>query len=157
MSNKHKAKGSARKTVATKHTSTALDRYDPRVKALAQDLLREVFEKEELRAAAERQQEEKAKKEETEKRRAAAEAEATRLLTMDEVLTRMRSLVEPLSAIHDTADHAIAADSYENLAIVALNLSMLCLVRLDACLERQGDTPIGYTEDWVTGAQSHAD
>lgn len=143
---------------AKRGTAASLDRYDSRVKALAHDLLREVFEKEDLRAAAERQQEENAKKEETEKRKAEAEAAATRPLTMDEVLTRVRSLVEPLSAIHDTADYAISSGhNQEVAAVVAANLSMLCLARLDACLVRQGDVPSGYADNWVTGAQTYSD
>jgi hypothetical protein len=88
-------------TKATQQETTApLDRYDPRVRALASDLLREVMEKDQLEQEAERKQKEQSEKEATEKRRAEAEAEATRPLTMDEVLTRMRSLVLAAAALN---------------------------------------------------------
>lgn len=69
----HKAK---RKPTIKKLPAAPLDRYDPRVKALAKDLLREVMEKEQLRIAAESQQTERAEKDASEKFAAAAEMEA---------------------------------------------------------------------------------
>lgn len=157
MSNKHnKAKGSVRKSAgATKGAATIpLDRNDPRVRALADDLIRETIQKADLRIAAHRQQKKQAEKEAAQKRKAAAEAEAKKPLTADELVKRMSALIDPLVAIYETANLAVGANNYESLQTVVVNLSMLCLKRIDACMERNGGGAYGFAEDWLYGIES---
>jgi hypothetical protein len=56
-----------------------------------------------------------------------------------------------LRAIHDIVELAFAADNHEAALIVASNLSMLCLKRLEDCLEDLGDYKRGNGDAWLAG------
>ena len=60
-------------------------------------------------------------------------------------------IAEPLQAIHDTAQLAFAGDDCEAALIVASNLSMLWLKRLEDCLVDLGDYERGYGDAWIAG------
>jgi len=128
-----------------------LDRNDPRVKALIADLFRETMQKADLQYAADQQQRERAAIEAAEKRKAAADAEARKPLTSAQMAEQMRSLIEPLVAIYETTDLAIDANNYDSLHTVVCNLSMLCLKRIDDCLQRNGIMRYGFADDWLSG------
>jgi len=71
-----KRKTSKPAKAAKRATATPLDRNDPRIRALADDLIRETIQKADLAIAAHHQQKEQDEKEAAEKRKAAREAEA---------------------------------------------------------------------------------
>jgi hypothetical protein len=58
---------------------------------------------------------------------------------------------EPLQAIHDTAQLAFAGEDHETALVVASNLSMLCLKRLEDRLNDLGDHERGYGDAWLAG------
>jgi hypothetical protein len=53
--------------------------------------------------------------------------------------------------IHDTAEHALAADDHETALVVASSLSMLCLKRLEDCLNDMGDVEREAANAWLAG------
>ena len=55
------------------------------------------------------------------------------------IVSRLGKIADPLQAIHDTAEHALAADDHETAVVVASNLAMLCLKMLEDCLNDLGD------------------
>ncbi len=138
---------------AKQRNAAPLDRYDPRVRGLADDLIRETIQKANLQIDAARQQREE-EKEATEKRKATRETEAKKPLTADELVKRMSALVDPLVAIYETANLDVGANNYESLQTVVVNLSMLCLKRIDDCMERNGSGAYGFAEDWLYGVES---
>jgi hypothetical protein len=137
-----------------KQVST-LNKNDPRVRAIAVELLDDAFKKSEA------QRKERAEKEAAEqatKRKAAIEAEAKKETkkrkSHKSIVLRLGRIEEPLRAIHDTAEHALAADDHETAVVVASNLSMLCLKLLEDCLEDLGDYKRGYADEWLAGETS---
>lgn len=141
----------AKRKTSKPSKAAPLDRNDPRVKALIADLFREAMQKADLQYAADQQQREQAAIDAAEKRRAAAEAEAKKPLSTAQMVERMRTLIDPLVAIYETSNLAIGADNYESLHTVVGNLSMLCLKRIDDCLQRNGIMRYGFADDWLSG------
>ena len=129
-----------------------LDKNDPRVRAAAVEILDDIFKKANTqraeraeKTAAENEAQRKANIEVREKK------EAKKRKSHKSIVSRLGRIAEPLQAIHDTANLAFAADDHEAALIVASNLSMLCLKRLDDCLVDLGQIPMGYADEWLTG------
>ena|ERR1022692_2383486 len=98
---------------------------------------------------------EKQAAEQASKRKAAIEAEAKqetrKRKSHKSIISRLGMIEEPLRAIHDIAELAFAGDDHEAALIVASNLSMLCLKRLEDCLEDLGDYKRGNGDAWLAG------
>jgi hypothetical protein len=129
-----------------------LDKNDPRVRAIAVELLDDAFKKSEVQRM---ERAEKQTAEQATKRKAAIEAEAKKETkerkSHKSIVTRLSMIVAPLRAIHDTAELAFAGNDHEAALIVASNLSMVCLKRLDDCLVDLGDTRNGSADAWLAG------
>jgi hypothetical protein len=67
------------------------------------------------------------------------------------IVSRLGMIAEPSQAIHDTAQLGLGADDHEAALVVASNLSMLCLKRLEDCLEDLGDYKRGSSDAWLAG------
>ena len=134
-----------------KQVST-LDKNDPRVRAIAVEIIDEVLKKDEAQRA---ERAEKAAIEQASKIKAAREAEekkrATKRKSHKSIVSRLGMIAEPLQAIHDTAQLAFAADDHETALVVASNLSMLCLKRLEDCLTDMGDVERESANAWLAG------
>jgi hypothetical protein len=132
--------------------SSPLDRNDPRVRALAVEILDEALKKDEAQRA---ERAEKAAAEQGTKLKAAREAEEKKRVkkrkSHKSIVSRLGMIAEPLQAIHDTAQLAFGADDHETALVVASNLSMLCLKRLEDCLVDLGDYERGYGDAWLAG------
>jgi hypothetical protein len=98
---------------------------------------------------------EKAAAEQATKRKAAIEAEAKKETkkrkSHKSIVSRLGMIEEPLRAIHDIAQLGLGADDHEAALVVASNLSMLCLKRLEDCLEDLGDYKRGSSDAWLAG------
>ena len=139
----------ARKQVASQATTTPLDKNDPGVRAVAAEILAEAFNKVKALDATERAEREakhRATLEQAEKTKAKKRA------SMKEIVKRLDRIAEPLRAVHDTAEQALNEGDHEAALIVASNLSMICLKRLDDCLVDLGNTSIGSADEWLAGA-----
>ena len=132
--------------------ASTLDKNDPRVRALAVEILDEALKKDEAQRA---ERAEKAPAEQATKLKAAREAEEKKRVNKRKshksIVSRLGRIAEPLQAIHDTAEHALAADDHETALVVASNLSMLCLKRLEDCLNDMGDVERESANAWLAG------
>jgi hypothetical protein len=135
-----------------KKQASTLDKNDPRVRAVAVEIIDEALKKDEAQRA---ERAEKTAAEQATKLKAAREAEEKKRVkkrkSHKSIVSRLGMIAEPLQAIHDTAQLAFAADDHEAALIVASNLSMLCLKRLDDCLEDLGDYKRGNGDAWLAG------
>ena len=135
-----------------KKQASTLDKNDPRVRALAVEIIDEALKKDEAQRA---ERAEKAAAEQASKIKAAREAEEKKRVkkrkSHKSIVSRLGMIAEPLQAIHDTAQLAFAADDHETALVVASNLSMLCLKRLEDCLVDLGDYERGYGDAWLAG------
>jgi hypothetical protein len=135
-----------------KKQASTLDKNDPRVRAIAVEIIDDVLKKSEAQVM---ERAEKQAAEQASKRKAAIEAEAKKEAkkrkSHKSIVSRLGMIEEPLRAIHDTAEHALAADDHETAVVVASNLSMLCLKRLEDCLEDLGDYKRGNGDAWLAG------
>jgi predicted nucleic acid-binding Zn-ribbon protein len=137
---------------STKKQVSTLDKNDPRVRAVAFELVDDALKKHEAQSAERREKEAaeqatklKAEREAVEKKR------ATKRKSHKSIVSRLGRIEEPLRAIHDIAELAFAADDHEAALVVASNLSMLCLKRLEDCLEDFGDYKRGNGDAWLAG------
>jgi hypothetical protein len=139
----------AKAKTITRKATVPLDKNDPRVRAAAAEIFKEAWEKVKAKEAVERAEREAkhvASLNQAENRRAKKRA------SVKEVVKRLGCIAEPLRALHDTAEQSIASsDGHEAALIVASNLAMICLKRLDDCLVDLGDTPIGSADAWLAG------
>jgi Xaa-Pro aminopeptidase len=131
-----------------KKQALTLDKNDPRVRAIAVELLDDAFKKSEAQRA---ERAEKVAVEQATNRMAQARKETKKRKSHKSIVSRLGKIVEPLRAIHDTAEIAFAGDDHETALIVASNLSMLCLKRLEDCLEDLGDYKRGNGDAWLAG------
>ena len=135
-----------------KKQASTLDKNDPRVRAVAFELVDDALKKHEAQSAERR---EKETAEQASKIKAAREAEekkrATKRKSHKSIVSRLGMIAEPLQAIHDTVQLAFAGDDHETALVVASNLSMLCLKRLEDCLVDLGDYERGYGDAWLAG------
>ena len=132
-----------------------LDKNDPRVRAIAAELLDDALKKLEAQGAERAERAEKTAAEQAIKFKAAREAEEKKLVkkrkSRKSIVSRLGRIEEPLRAIHDIAELGLGAEDHEAALIVASNLSMLCLKRLDDCLEDLGDYKRGNGDAWLAG------
>jgi hypothetical protein len=136
-----------------------LDKNDPRVRAVVAEILGDAFKKSEMKWAAERaaRAEKTAAEREAERnvRLAARETqekkEAKKRKSHKSIVSRLGRMAEPLEAIHDIAELALAQDDHETALVVASSLSMLCLKRLEDCLNDMGDVERESANAWLAG------
>ena len=135
-----------------KKQASTLDKNDPRVRAIAFELVDDALKKHEAQSAERR---EKEAAEQATKRKAAREAEEKKRLNKRKshksIVSRLGRIAEPLEAIHDTAERALAQDDHETALVVASSLSMLCLKRLEDCLNDMGDVERESANAWLAG------
>ena len=122
------------------------------MRAVAVEIIDEALKKDEAQRA---ERAEKAAVEQATKLKVAREAEEKKRVNKRKshksIVSRLGRIVEPLRAIHDTAEIAFAGNDHETALIVASNLSMLCLKRLEDCLEDLGDYKRGNGDAWLAG------
>jgi DNA-binding PucR family transcriptional regulator len=138
----------ARKQVTSQATAAPLDKNDPRVRAAAAELIAEIVAKQKAERATqvEKEAKDRAALEQAEK------TKPTKRVSMKEIVRRLHKITEPLRALHDTAEQAFNGSDHEAALIVASNLSMVCLKRLEDCLVDLGDTWAGGSTDaWLAG------
>jgi hypothetical protein len=132
-----------------------LDKNDPRVRAIVAEILDDAFKKLQMQGAERAGRAEKTAAEQAIKFNAAREAEekkrAKKRKSHKSIVSRLGLIEEPLRAIHDTAELGLGADDHEAALIVASNLSMLCLKRLEDCLNDLGDVERGSADAWLAG------
>jgi hypothetical protein len=135
----------ARKQVAPRATVAPLDKNDPRVRAVAAEIFEDAVNKIEAQRA-EREAKHRASQEQETKK------QTKKRVSVKEVVGRLGRIAEPLLALHDTADQSLGNPGGQEAAlIVASNLAMICLKRLDDCLVDLGNTPIGSADAWLAG------
>jgi hypothetical protein len=125
------------------------------VRAIVAEILDDAFKKLEMQAAERAERAKKTTTEQAIKLKAAREAREKKPVKKRKahrsIVSRLGKIAEPLQAIHDTAEHALAADDHETAVVVASNLSMLCLKMLEDCLNDLGDVERGYSDAWFAG------
>ena len=135
-----------------KKQSSTLDKNDPRVRAVAVEIIDEALKKDKAQRA---ERAEKAAVEQATKLKAEREAVEKKRVkkrkSHKSIVSRLGMIAEPLQAIHDTAQLAFAQDDHETALVVASNLSMLCLKRLEDCLNDMGDVERGSANEWLAG------
>lgn len=140
----------ARRPAAAQATVTPLDKHDPRVRAAAAELIAEIIEKQKAERAAqvEKEAKDRAAREQAEKQKAKKRA------SVKEIVRRLHRIADPLRAMHYTAEQALGNDEHEAALIVASNLAMICLKRLEDCLVDLGDKWAGgSTNEWLAGTE----
>jgi hypothetical protein len=137
----------ARKQTASQAPAVPLDKNDPRVRAVAAELIAEIVAKQKAKRAAqvEKEAKDRAAREQAEK------AKAKKRVSVKEIVRRLDTMAEPLRALHDTAERALNGSDHEAALIVASNLAMICFKRLDDCLVDLGNTRIGSADEWLAG------
>ena len=135
-----------------KKPAPTLYKNDPRVRAVAVELLDDAFKKSEAQRTERAEAERAAKNAEVKAvMERGAEKRAKHRRSHQSIVSRLSMIDEPLRAIHDSAESALAADDHETALVVALNLSMLCLKRLEDVLEDLGQYRQGYADAWLAG------
>jgi hypothetical protein len=134
---------------------TPLDKNDPRVRAIVVEALDDAFKKLSAQGAERAEKTAKTAAVNEAQRKANIEArekkETKKRKSHKSIVSRLGKIAEPLRAIHNTAELAFGAEDPETALIVVSNLSMLCLKRLEDCLEDMGDFKRGAADAWLAG------